>query len=139
MSHHLNSRTRFITLLLLALPIICCASSSSAPSPPSKRQTVPVAPSPPCGFVGNPDIYGLGLRLGLYSQWLSTFLSNWLHSAHVTDMRAVNTFFQLAMITALVAMANQNPRPHVIDPYIVIIQIIGSVSIYSLPSTERRH
>lgn len=43
-------------------------------------------------------------------------------------MRAVNTFFQLAMFTALVAMANQTPSPNAIDPYIVIIQIIGSVS-----------
>lgn len=126
MSHHSSSQRATTLLLLLTLSIICSATPTPSPST-RKRQTTPTS-SPACGFAGNPDIYGLGIRLGLYAQWLSTFLSNWLHSAKVTDMRALNTFFQFAMFTALVAMANQTPIPHMIDPYIVIIQIIGSVS-----------
>ncbi|PWW75579.1 hypothetical protein C7212DRAFT_345521 [Tuber magnatum] len=89
----------------------------------------PAAPEPDngCGFSGNQDVYGLGIRIGLYAQWLSTFLSNWLHQRKVTKMRDVNTCFQLAMLTALLAISNQDVT-HAIDPYIVIIQIIGSAS-----------
>lgn len=125
MSHHSNFQ-RATLLLLLALSIICSATPTTSPS--TRKRQAPPTPSPACGFAGNPDIYGIGIRLGLYAQWLSTYLSNWLHSAKVTDMRAINTFFQLAMFTALMAMANQTPSPQVIDPYIVIIQIMGSVS-----------
>ena len=38
-----------------------------------------------CGFVGNSDVYGLGIRIGLYSQWLSTIISNWFHHYNLTQ------------------------------------------------------
>lgn len=123
-------------MLLLALGAVACSASpvmSTSDSLSTKRQASATAATDTnagatCGFAGNQDVYGLGIRLGLYAQWLSTYLSNWLHSANVTKMRSVNTCFQLAMFTALMAMANQDPKPHAIDPYIIIIQIMGSVS-----------
>lgn len=33
----------------------------------------------PCGFEGNPDLYGLGIRLGIYFQLFSSFLANHYH------------------------------------------------------------
>lgn len=81
-----------------------------------------------CGFRGNPDVYGLGIRLGLYAQWLSTLISNWFHQANITRMRDVNTCFQLAMMIAMIALAtNEAARPHALDLYIIIVQIVGSV------------
>jgi hypothetical protein len=50
-----------------------------------------------CGYVGNQDVYGLGIRIGLYSQWTSTLISNWFHTFNISRARDVNTFFQLAM------------------------------------------
>lgn len=28
------------------------------------------------GFVGNPDFYGLGIRIGIYLQWLGSLMAN---------------------------------------------------------------
>jgi hypothetical protein len=50
-----------------------------------------------CGYIGNQDVYGLGIRIGLYSQWTSTLISNWFHTFNLSRARDVNTFFQLAM------------------------------------------
>jgi hypothetical protein len=50
-----------------------------------------------CGYNGNQDVYGLGIRIGLYSQWTSTLISNWFHTFNLSRARDVNTFFQLAM------------------------------------------
>lgn len=130
-------------LLLLALVAVCSASPvvSTSGFLKTKRQTetttttteTPAADTTGemkrCHFEGNADVYGLGIRVGLYAQWLSTYISNWLHKTKVTKMRDINTCFQLAMLIALMAMANQQPDPHVIDPLIIIIQIIGSVSL----------
>ncbi|KAF8242920.1 hypothetical protein K440DRAFT_664457 [Wilcoxina mikolae CBS 423.85] len=95
-----------------------------------------------CGFKGNPDVYGLGIRLGLYSQWLSTLISNWFHQHNLTRMRDVNTCFQLAMMIALIALATtnrdqQNLRPHALDLYIIIMQIVGSSCTISAHATHK--
>lgn len=140
-----SSRVTINVLLFLALGTIICSASPITSTPSSlktKRQTttanvVETTAVKTCGFAGNQDVYGLGIRIGLYAQWLSTYLSNWLHSANVTKMRSVNTCFQLAMFTALVAIANQNQKPHIIDPYIIIIQFIGSVR-FSPPKMESK-
>ena len=29
------------------------------------------------GFEGDPDFYGLGIRIGLYLQWMSALVTNW--------------------------------------------------------------
>jgi hypothetical protein len=47
-------------------------------------------------------------------------------------MRDVNTCFQLAMMIALIALATKNSdqRPHALDLYIIIMQIVGSVCCF---------
>lgn len=121
-------------IFLLTTAALVSALPAGAPKTVTKVANAvgqdPAAPEPDngCGFSGNQDVYGLGIRVGLYAQWLSTFLSNWLHQRKVTKMRDVNTCFQLAMLTALLSISNQGTATHAIDPYIIIIQIIGSVS-----------
>ena len=128
------------SLLIFLLTAAALVSALPAGSPKTVTKVAnaagqdPAAPEPDngCGFSGNQDVYGLGIRVGLYAQWTSTFLSNWLHQKKVTKMRDVNTCFQLAMLTALLAISNQGGT-HAIDPYIIIIQIIGSVSHFLVP------
>jgi hypothetical protein len=38
-----------------------------------------------CGFEGNPDLYGLGIRLGVYFQLFSSFLANHYHRDIMKD------------------------------------------------------
>lgn len=125
-----------ISRLVRVIPYLLLLSSVAVSASPllskTKRQSSSLDKEAlePCRFEGNQDIYGLGIRIGLYAQWLSTYISNWLHNKKLTKMRDINTMFQLAMLAALMAMANtnQDPKPHVIDPFIIIIQVIGSVS-----------
>lgn len=88
-----------------------------------------------CGFVGNSDVYGLGIRIGLYSQWLSTLISNWFHHYNLTRMRDVNTCFQMAMMISLLAVTSRSQvvRPHAVEVYIIMMQIIGSVCLRPTP------
>lgn len=55
-----------------------------------------------CTFEGNPEIYSLGIRLGIYLQWISALMANLLHANGVQDMLATNTIFLLALFIALV-------------------------------------
>ncbi|KAI5843912.1 hypothetical protein DFP73DRAFT_69642 [Morchella snyderi] len=132
-----------ISRLARVIPYLLLLSSVAVSASPllskAKRQSSSLTEEvlEPCNFAGNPDIYGLGIRIGLYAQWLSTYISNWLHNKKLTKMRDVNTMFQLAMLIALMTIANQDPKPHVIDPFIIIIQVIGSASTITNKATHK--
>ncbi|KAG9255658.1 uncharacterized protein F5Z01DRAFT_635282 [Emericellopsis atlantica] len=56
-----------------------------------------------CGFVGNEDAYGLGIRLGVYLQWFSVFLVVYLlPSEERSLMTALITFSSALMMAILV-------------------------------------
>ncbi|TGZ78985.1 hypothetical protein EX30DRAFT_365512, partial [Ascodesmis nigricans] len=58
-------------------------------------------------------------------------LSNWLISNKVSRMRDINTCFQVAMLFAIFSMSGQEPAPHAIDVYIIVVQIVGSLCTVS--------
>ncbi len=54
-----------------------------------------------CGFDGNPDFYGLGIRLGIYLQWIASFLANLFLKRAVAGSLETNSIFLLAVFIAL--------------------------------------
>lgn len=63
-------------------------------------------------FEGNPDFYGLGIRLGVYLQIISTWITNTLNENATADTHAANSIFLLAIIVAVAsAAASQEIRP----------------------------
>jgi len=60
-----------------------------------------------CGFAGNTDIYGIGIRIGYYTQALAVWFSNYFLYREVQGLRAVNNLFLLALcIAATIYFAN---------------------------------
>ena len=51
-----------------------------------------------CGFAGNSDIFGLGIRIGYYTQILAVWFSNYFYLHEAKALRAVNSLFLLALI-----------------------------------------
>lgn len=68
---------------------------------------------PACGeFTGNSDLYGLGIRIGVYLQWVSSWLSNTFDSDSVAGTHTANSVFVFAIIIAVVqAAASKEVRP----------------------------
>ncbi|KAL9637308.1 MAG: hypothetical protein Q9164_002270 [Protoblastenia rupestris] len=64
-----------------------------------------------CGFTGNSDIYGLGIRLGIYLQWIAALISKrYLVSSRSEILRElldVNTIFSLAIFIATVILPTE--------------------------------
>lgn len=52
------------------------------------------------GFEGNTDLYGLGIRGGLYFQWISSLLANNFQSSTRQDIQKVYLIFSLAICLA---------------------------------------
>ena len=84
-----------------------------------------------CGFTGNTDIYGIGIRIGYYAQALAVWYSNYFNHEEVKSLRGVNNIFLLALlIVAIIYFANATAT-HVIEAFLLLQVglLMGLVSI----------
>ncbi|KAG8993042.1 hypothetical protein FRB90_000808, partial [Tulasnella sp. 427] len=100
----------FMTLAcLLALSSLSLAHALPSLSPPSPTTPLPfhlprADPIETCGFEGDDNTYGLGIRLGLYLQWLSTMACNVLglfEPEEARSMKSINLCFQASVFGGL--------------------------------------
>jgi hypothetical protein len=61
-----------------------------------------------CVVNGNSDLYGLGIRLGVYLQWLTSLIAN--HHSHeaIRENLETNTLFLLAIFVAAIVATAQD-------------------------------
>jgi hypothetical protein len=84
-----------------------------------------------CGFSGNADMYGLGIRIGFYFQWYSTILASWIARPEVPSLRVSNSLFVAAAFLALIIQTvKENLRP--VEIYIVLLLTFGGY-LYLVP------
>lgn len=72
------------------------------PAGPTTTTTTTISSSPTCGFNGNSDIYGLGIRIGIYLQWLAAIIAELASPANVEAAQATAASYQLAMLSGLI-------------------------------------
>ncbi|KAL6872237.1 hypothetical protein HDV57DRAFT_511593 [Trichoderma longibrachiatum] len=78
-----------------------------------------------CGREGRPDLYGLGIRLGIYFQWFGEMLVEFFDQPDVSDIRLLGFLLSGAIVLALlVQIADQ--RVQGADIYIMLQLAAGS-------------
>lgn len=84
-----------------------------------------------CGHQGRPDMYGLGIRLGIYLQWFGEILVEFFDEADVSDIRLLGLLLSGGVILGLlVAIAGQDVQ--LADVYIVL-QLAAGCYIFLIP------
>nr|WOD46607.1 hypothetical protein [Trichoderma atroviride] len=84
-----------------------------------------------CGHPGRPDMYGLGIRLGIYIQWFGEILVEFFDEADVSDIRLLGLLLSGGIILGLlVAIASRDVQPA--DIYIVL-QLAAGCYIFLIP------
>src|SRR5436305_7407604 len=96
-----------------------------------------------CGFVGNPDLYGIGIRVGVYAQWLSALLANHFLSHSREDVHSAYFLFSFALIiTAVVITANHGGYcVFIVEIYVLVSLFLGgycSVHLFPVKKLARR-
>lgn len=82
---------------------------------------------PTCGFVGDSDFYGFGIRLGSYFQWTATLLATIYLPGDVSPLRAINLIIQLSLFAGLV-MLNKTSTLQTVEPMIIVWLMFGGLS-----------
>ncbi|MCJ1377474.1 hypothetical protein MMC17_000569 [Xylographa soralifera] len=84
-----------------------------------------------CGFPGNSDIYGIGIRTGYYTQALAVYFSNFFVLSEAKNLRAVNGLFLLALGIVAAIYAYNAATTYAIEVFILLQTglCLGLVSI----------
>lgn len=77
------------------------------------------------GFAGNSDLYGLGIRLGIYLQWISSLLTNSLLPTTVSDLLDTNSIFLFAVFIAIAVATNLPGGLHPVEAFIMLQLCFG--------------
>ena len=85
-----------------------------------------------CGFAGNSDLYGLGIRVGYYAQFMTIWIQSYLTTRRSTAIRSVNTLFMLAMLVGLVVLSKSSGNDFAVEAFL-LLQIV-SVSYFLTPA-----
>lgn len=72
------------------------------------------------GFDGNSDFYGLGIRIGIYLQWSSAWISNSINPSGAAANHDANTAFLIALLVAF-AVALGNGSLRLVEAYVMIL------------------
>jgi hypothetical protein len=96
--------------------------------------------APGCSFAGNPDIYGLGIRVGIYLQLVSSLIANRFVMEAVGDSSDTNTIFIFAVFLAAVTATVQGtlqPIEIVVLLYIVYSFFLTAWSMFGFRTSGR--
>ena len=94
------------------------------------------------GLIGDPDLYGLGIRIGIYLQWISTLLTNFLIPSGVSDSLDTNSIFLFAIFIAIAKATKSTGDEPLLGPIgaFVMLQmcfgyVLSAISITGLRIT----
>lgn len=77
-----------------------------------------------CTIAGNSDLYGLGIRIGVYSQLLSTIVTNHFLPRSVSSNAVANLIFLLALILAVIRSVSNHQDFYAAECFVVLQLIL---------------
>ncbi len=80
-----------------------------------------------CGFTGNADMYGLGIRIGVYCQALAGAVASGFYQDSADGMQWANGYFRWALFIALCYLTSTNKEFQVVEAAIVVL--LGIISV----------
>jgi len=73
-----------------------------------------------CGFEGNNDIYGIGIRIGIYSQILAVWFANYFLSSEVQVLRDTVSIFGLAVLVVSILFTIHPENVYAVEVFIML-------------------
>jgi len=89
-----------------------------------------------CGFAGNADIYGIGIRIGYYTQALAVWFANYFHFREAKVLRSVNNLFLIALTIVGLITLNNAREVYAVEAFLLLYLGITIAVISMLDSTR---
>lgn len=89
-----------------------------------------------CGFSGNADVYGVGIRIGYYTQAMAVWFANFFLLSEAAGLRAINNLFLFAMLVVALIYAFNASSTYAIDAFL-LLKIGLSMGLVSIMQSTR--
>jgi len=90
-----------------------------------------------CTIVGDNNMYGLGIRLGLYLQLIATVLAAGWVPKQAENMRDVNTCFAISSLAGLLYVTyTEGPTGQIYGAEVLILIYLFAIGLFASASTE---
>ncbi|KAI6784030.1 uncharacterized protein J7T54_004576 [Emericellopsis cladophorae] len=90
-----------------------------------------------CGFVGNEDAYGLGIRLGVYLQWLSVFLVVYLLPSEERSLMTSLITFSSALMMAILVLTFGGTCTYTVEIIVLLWTAFMTQALASITHTAQ--
>lgn len=100
-----------------------------------QQRALPYTRDIECGIAGNPDIYRLGIRLGLYMLWIATMFTYEFLDDEVSNALDTNLIFFFSVGIATFVLSSQTPKPYVEEVYILLCIFFGGFWSLAFPNS----
>lgn len=127
-------------LFFVALCFSIPTHSSNDGTEPRNLTRKDVLPEQQCGFTSNPDIFGIGIRVGYYTQAVAVWFASFFLFREAKVLRAVNTLFIVAMFIVGVISACNASNTYAAEIFL-LLQIgvcLGIVGILDISKYSTR-
>lgn len=102
----------------MILPFVPRDTLTSIPSPATSF------PQSECGFPGNNDIYGIGIRIGIYTQIIAVWFANYFLLSQVQELRDAVSVFGVAILIVSILFAANPSSVYAVEAF-VLLQILA--------------
>lgn len=121
-SKYISSIVFFILFRLHQCNSLAIERSAVIPEPtvPKSQLNGTHANTNHCGFTGDSDLYGIGIRLGYYTQALSVWFANYFVLSEAKVLRSMNLLFLVALFIALVWLSHQSQKTYAVEIFLLL-------------------
>ncbi|KAF2713865.1 hypothetical protein K504DRAFT_462345 [Pleomassaria siparia CBS 279.74] len=105
------------------LPIIA-RSDAILPLPSIPSVVASDLTTPVCGFTGNNDIYGIGIRIGIYTQIIAVWFANYFLLSEAQVLRDSVSIFSVAVLVVSLMFAADPSAVYAVEAFI-LLQILA--------------
>lgn len=88
------------------------------------------------GFAGNSDFYGLGIRIGIYLQWMSSILSDFLFPSTGRALAGAQASLSIAMSVAVLLLIFERDCTFTAEMMVIFHLMIGGLYISNVGYLE---
>ena len=131
-------RTNRLILLLVLYTSFGWAQEPPSIPPASPSETADITS---CGFPGNADIYGVGIRIGYYTQALSVWFANYFVLSESKALHSVNLLFTFAVFIGLAWLSHDPSECHAIEAYFLNHLLVATwrIGVVDRSRFSRKH
>ncbi|KAK5656442.1 hypothetical protein OQA88_4824 [Cercophora sp. LCS_1] len=93
------------------------------------RQATPIDETPICGIDGKEDLYGLGIRLGVYLQTLTLVISGLLRQSDTAQLLNLGALYQFALLFGVIYSTVHDEEFYAVEAIIMAVFGIASMGM----------